>query len=99
MREVSGMNLFKRYNVEYNTGTDSFLGAHKRYRVGRRVVMYYKKECIGTDTDYVFKLDGERINALFVPRLGYKICFKMPAHDVKLDVYEISSMNNFERGD
>jgi hypothetical protein len=93
------MSLFKKYRVEYNTGTDSFLGARTRYRAGRRVVMYFKKECIGTDTDYMFKLDGERLNAMYNRGLGYKICFKMPAHDVKLEVYAVNSMNVAERGD
>ena len=44
--------------------------------------LYYPD--IGTDTDYSFFLDGERVQSLYSEQRGFVIKFVMPGHDASL---------------
>lgn len=81
---------FKKYNVDYCGRKDEFKRARDAYRAGRTVVVFYA--AIGTDTDYSFYLDKERLNVTYSGNRGYKIKFKMPAHDIKLVCRSTNSM-------
>ena len=80
----------KKYGVDYGMKKSCYKRAKDTYRAGKTVVLYY--DVIGTDTDYSFYLDKERLNVTYSGGKGYKIKFKMPAHDVKLDCRASSSM-------
>ena len=81
-----------KYNVDYNGSKDSFKGAKDKYTAGASVKLIYRKELIGTDTDYSFYLDNERLNPEYTQNKGYIIRFKMPEHDVKISVKSVNSM-------
>lgn len=92
----------EKYNVEYDN-KDFYLFARNSYRPGKKVTVYYKKELIGTDTDYYFYLDGERIEAVYEEK-GFRIEFVMPEHDVSLSRDSVNSMycpvaEDYEGGD
>ncbi|MBR3149095.1 MAG: hypothetical protein IKF64_02910 [Eubacterium sp.] len=81
-----------KYSVDYNGSKDSFKGAKDAYREGASVTLIYRKELIGTDTDYSFYLDDERLNPEYKEDKGYVLKFKMPAHDVSVKVSAVNSM-------
>ncbi len=68
-----------RYRVDYQGRKDSFSGAKDSYRAGERVVLVF--DCIATDTDYTFYLDGEYLEPHYVND-RYELRFVMPAHDI-----------------
>lgn len=80
-------------------GRDSlYSGVKSSYRAGSKVRIYFKEECIGTDTDYTFYLDESRINATYERGKGFRIEFEMPDHDVKLICQSVNSMMRAESG-
>lgn len=80
----------EKYSVDYDGRKDDFSGAKNSYRAGSKVKIYFKD--VGTDTDYAFYLDGNRIDAFYSRNQGYEISFTMPDHDVKLTYAAFSSM-------
>ena len=80
-----------KYKVDYCGKKQFFKRAKDAYRAGKTVVLYYGN--IGTDADYSFYLDNERLNVTYSSHSGYKIKFKMPARDIKLCCKASSSMN------
>ncbi len=79
-----------KYAVDYGGQKDSYTGAKDSYAAGSKVKMYYS--VIGTDTDYSFYLDGEKLNCLYKEGKGYEVSFTMPAHDVRLECRAYNSM-------
>lgn len=79
-----------KYKVDYCGRKNCYTGAKDSYRAGAKVVIYYYM--IGTDTDYSFTLDGERLQPLYEEGKGYKISFTMPGHDVTLRCDSHNSM-------
>ena len=51
-----------RYSVSYDRKED-YSRAKDTYPAGKKVTLYYN--LIGTDTDYSFYLDGERLNTTY----------------------------------
>ena len=84
------------YTVDYGGRKDAFLDAEDTYPSGQTVTVYYDFRRIGTDTDYSFYLDGERLNCIFETGKGYVIRFVMPEHDVKLECRSSNSMMALE---
>ena len=82
----------KKYKVDYGEDLEDFEGAKQEYRAGEKVRICFKDEAIGTDTDYSFYLDGERLDTGYQSGKGYVIEFTMPEHDVRLTVNAASSM-------
>ena len=78
------------YKVDYNGRKDLFKKAKDAYEAGTEVELYY--DTIGTDTDYSFWLDGERLKTDYSEKKGYIIRFTMPEHDVSLAVKSVNSM-------
>ena len=81
----------KEYKVSYDDKED-YADAKDTYPAGTKVVVYYDWRNIGTDTDYCFFLDGERLNCVYVEGKGYEIAFTMPERDVSLSHEQSSSM-------
>ncbi len=86
---MSGCSSAK-YNVDYCGQKEAYIGAKDSYASGRRVKLYYN--VIGTDTDYSFYLDGERLNVSFSSNKGYIIKFTMPERNVKLECRATNGM-------
>ncbi len=80
------------YRVDYGGRKDAFIGAEDRYPAGQDVTLYYDCRRIGTDTDYSFFLDGERLDCDFENGKGYAVRFVMPAHDTKLEYSNSNAM-------
>ena len=87
----------QQYNVDYMGSKSSFKGAKDRYAAGSEVELYYDQ--IGTDTDYSFYLDGERLNPFWDQKKGYIIRFTMPEHNITLEVKAVNSMYALEQKD
>lgn len=79
-------------NFESEWEKECFDGLKDSYEEGTKVKLYYGNEFIGTDTDYSFYLDDERLNVDYSSSKGYIISFKMPDHDVTLKVNKSGSM-------
>ena len=79
------------YQVDYNGRKELFKKAKDAYKAGETVEVYY--DMIGTDTDYSFWLDGERLKTDYNEKKGYIIRFTMPEHDVSLSVKSVNSMS------
>ena len=82
----------EKYHVDYCGQKDLYTGAKDYYKAGQQVTVYYDYRAIGTDTDYYFYLDGERINYTYEDRKGFEITFTMPDHDVTLKKDSVNSM-------
>ncbi len=80
----------KSYRVDYCGQKDAYSDAKESYRAGERVKLNYYM--IGTDTDYSFYLDGEKIDFDFDDEQGFVIEFTMPDHDVTLKCEEYNTM-------
>lgn len=80
----------EKYTVDYDGQKSCYENAKGRYPAGAKVVLYYGN--IGTDTDYTFYLDGQRVNCTYDERKGFEIAFTMPAHPVKLTCDARNSM-------
>ena len=80
------------YHVDYNGRKDAYRNAKDTYRAGEQVKVIYDWRGIGTDTDYSFYLDGERLRYLYEEGQGFVISFTMPDHDVVLECRSESSM-------
>lgn len=79
-----------KYNVDYCGQKQFYHNAKDAYRPGTRVTVYYYM--IGTDTDYSFFVDGERINYTYKDDKGFEISFIMPDHNVTLRCESRNSM-------
>ena len=79
-----------RYRVDYDGHKSAYTRAKDSYRAGETVRLYY--EIYGTDTDYSFYLDDERLNYTFDDRHGFVLTFVMPDHDVRLRCEAHNSM-------
>ena len=81
----------KKYKLDL-CGREEFYGHYRKsYRKGARVKIYYPD--IGTDTDYSFFLDGERVQSLYSEKHGFVITFVMPGHDASLVCRSVCSMD------
>ena len=60
------------------------------YYQGEKVVVYFT--AVGTDMDYSFFLNGERIEPEYEEEKGYKIVFEMPGYDVDISYNSGGSM-------
>ena len=78
------------YQVDYDGDKDDYIGAKDRFRAGQTVTLYYT--LIATDSDCTFYLDGDPIPFTYEEGKGFKVEFKMPAHDVKLECVWVNSM-------
>ena len=78
------------YKVDYNGKKHLFRKAKDAYAAGTEVELYY--DVIGTDTDYSFWLDGERMKTDYNEKKGYILRFTIPEHDVSLSVKSVSTM-------
>ena len=87
----------EKYRVDYDGHKDFFEGAKDSYRAGEHVRIYYT--IIATDTDYSFYLDGESLSPDYSDRKGFELNFTMPAHDVKLTVKSVNSMEMLPEGE
>ena len=85
----------KEYKVSYDDKED-YIDAKDAYPAGTKVIVYYDWKNIGTDTDYSFFLDGERLNCMYVEGKGYEIVFTMPERDVSITHEQSSSMMTIE---
>ena len=90
MLTLFGCGGGNRFRVDYNGRKDAFRGAKDTYRAGQQVTLYY--DLIGTDTDYAFFLDGERLQTDYSHQKGYILRFTMPDRDVTLTVESYNSM-------
>ncbi|MBQ7700671.1 MAG: hypothetical protein IJT49_10080 [Clostridia bacterium] len=91
------MSLFgKKFKLDYGYQRDLYKRAKDGYRAGSHVKLYYC--AVGTDTDYSFYLNDQRLNPLYSDRHGYIIKFKMPDHDSKLQCRSVNSMFYMENG-
>ncbi len=82
----------KKYNIDYNGQMTWYTNAKEAYRAGARVKLCYPEKYIGTDTDYTFLLDGEKLSAHYKEGKGFIVEFTMPEHDVSLIVSSVNSM-------
>ena len=84
----------EKYKVTFENEyvEECFEGLKDSYAEGSKVKIYYGNEYIGTDSDYRFYLDNERLDVDYSEKKGYIITFKMPAHDVLLTVNHTNSM-------
>ena len=84
----------EKYSVNFDNEytKECFDGLKDSYSEGSKVKLCYGKEYIGTDSDYSFYLDDERLSVDYSEKKGYIITFKMPDHDVTLKVKHSSSM-------
>ena len=84
----------EKYSVNFENVfvKECFTGLKDSYAEGAKVKLCYGKENIGTDTDYAFFLDNERLNVKYSESRGYIVTFKMPDHDVTLKVGHSNSM-------
>lgn len=82
------------YSVKFEDewSEECFDGLKDSYEEGEKVRLYYGNEYIGTDTDYAFYLDDERLEVDYDEEKGYVITFKMPDHDVMLKIGHSNSM-------
>ncbi len=78
------------YAVDYRGQKDEYLDAQDTYKAGSKVKLTYY--LVGTDTDYSFWLDGERLNAAYAEGKGFILRFTMPDHDVCLECRAVNSM-------
>ena len=85
-----------KYRIDYCGQKNCYTGAKDYYRAGQQVTVYFDYRFIGTDTDYSFYLDGERINFTYEDRKGFAIKFTMPDHDVTLEMVSVNSMYMLE---
>ena len=81
-----------KYAVDYDGDAEFYDGAKASYRAGQTVTLYYT--LMATDSDCTFYLDGEPLKSTYVEGRGFRVRFKMPAHDVKLTCIWTSSMVN-----
>lgn len=81
----------QKYHVEYNGTKSSFSDAKDYYAAGAKVKLMF--DCIATDTDYTFYVDGEEINPDWENNM-YVISFTMPDHDIVVDYSSHNSMVN-----
>ena len=81
-----------KYRVDYDGDEEFYDGAKASYRAGETVTLYYT--LMATDSDCAFYLDGESLHFTYVEGKGFKIRFKMPAHDVKLECVWTNTMEN-----
>ena len=84
----------KKYSLDYGCQKDLYKKAKDKYRAGSHVRLYYGG--IGTDTDYSFYLNGQRLPVRYNSRRGYKIKFRMPDKDSTLSCRSNNSMFNME---
>lgn len=80
----------KTYTLDLCGEETAYKGAKKAYRAGQRVVLYYTQ--FATDTDFTFLLDGRPLSTPYREGKGYRIAFRMPAHDARLKLYTVCSM-------
>ena len=78
------------YAVDYRGQKDEYRDARDTYKAGEKVKLTY--HMIGTDTDYSFYLDGERLNPDYKEGKGFILKFTMPDHDVQLECRAVNSM-------
>ncbi len=79
------------FGDKYDLILDNGLEApKKRYTAGASVEITY--EFIATDTDYRFYSNDVDMKQSYEEGKGYVLRFKMPAHDVKVEVYHKNSM-------
>jgi len=72
-----------KYRIDYE-GMDFFYeDAKDAYRAGEKVEFWCTLEL--SDLDMAFYLDNEYLDADYESGKGYRICFVMPEHDVKLE--------------
>ena len=86
----------KKYALDYCGQKDGYNRAKDAYRAGSSVKLYY--HTIGTDTDYSFYLNGQKLNPLYSRLRGYIVKFTMPEQDSKLICSASSSMFCNENG-
>ena len=79
-------------NFENEFTKECFDGLKDSYSEGSKVKLCYGNEYIGTDSDYSFYLDDERLSVDYKASKGYIITFSMPDHDVTLKVRHSNSM-------
>lgn len=92
------MSLFgNKHSLDYCGQKDRYKRARDKYRAGANVKLYYY--VIGTDTDYAFYLNKERLNVLYSRLHGYVVKFKMPDADSRLICSATNSMYRAERKD
>ncbi len=80
----------QKYKVDYGGDRDFYTGAKESYRAGQTVTLYYT--LMATDSDCTFYLDGEPIPFTYDADKGFKVRFRMPAHDVELKCVWVNSM-------
>ena len=81
-----------RVNFESEWDKECFSGVKDSYAGGERVKLVFGREFIGTDTDYEFYVDDERVSANYSESKGFIINFTMPDHDVTVKVNSVNSM-------
>ena len=93
---LSSCTLFgtgKKYKLVFDQyETESWANVKTSYRAGAKVKIWYKEEMIGTDTDYTFYVDGEKIPAVYQRGKGFRLTFTMPEHDAQVTVRAVNSM-------
>lgn len=82
----------KKYKVDYHGQMSRFSGAKENYAEGTEIEISYS--FISTDTDYIFYVDGQEVNAEWNDKKGYIIRFNMPAHDIEVYCIEKNSKAN-----
>ena len=78
-----------KYKVDYCGAEFAYQNAKESYRAGTKVKLIF--DCIATDTDYFFYLDGEPVDFTYEDNC-FVITFIMPEHDVVLDFTTKNSM-------
>ena len=87
---VFGACVPKKYAVDYGGQKTWFKNAKDSYRAGQTVTIYY--DCIATDTDYTFYVDGTYFRPEYSDAKGFILTFRMPDHDITIRVEERNTM-------
>ena len=77
------------YQVDYCGAEFLYRNAKESYRAGTEVELIF--DCIATDTDYSFYLDGEPVDWTYEEGC-FVIRFVMPEHDMVLDFTSENTM-------
>ena len=91
---LSMIGCAKKYQVDYDGEKELWSGAKDSYRAGSTVTIYYT--LIISDADLTFRIDGEKVSALWKEGKGYRLRFVMPEHDVKITTEVVESMMYME---
>lgn len=90
------MSLFgcfgAKYSVDYCGSENAFINAQSSYRAGSTVKLRFM---IATDTDYSLTVDGKSVNPeMTKDGSEFVFRFKMPDHDIKVELSAKNSMVN-----